>query len=442
MIGEKIINISFDSIIRECNMESDSSDRHYENLCRSNYNMIHEVFRYRKFQDDFADYLTLYEDGESILGQFRASYDEFIIKVSYFLNMEISNPRNDEEFESHARDRIKVLEGIKTIEELKKEFPALYRDFIDGRKYMDTLRTQKNYLSEEDYKERKHYYYSCALKYNLENFIERQVILYSRFVNHRKEYEERIKKQSANRYLKTHFNQDKLAMLVIAEIVRSAENTEERQEIKKYLKIIGRYISSDFDQSVEVIDSHGNKVNIEEILKRYYHLQQKLKETNQRVSWELVPEGRELFTVVTEKKSPRKTKMTKEQATHLRKIGEERTKIYESSNYLAKVIGRLQYKGYVAYIYPNGEVILDREYDPDRVSTATGNAIFNMKVADFEALSRLDKYELKKSPKVTRIVHSKNWQKRVQDIISREGTEEEQEQAKKLVMKLKKKNSK
>ena len=87
-------------------------------------------------------------------------------------------------------------------------------------------------------------------------------------------------------------------MLVIAEIVRSAEHSEERQEIKKYLKIIGRYISSDFDQSVEVIDSHGNKVNIEEILKRYYHLQQKLKETNQTVSWELVPEGRELSVLI------------------------------------------------------------------------------------------------------------------------------------------------
>lgn len=436
MNEKRIINISLASIMRECNKTTEPNQFHHENMCNSTYHMIHDIFHYRKFQEDFGDYFTLYSGKDSVLGKFRPSYEEFVEKVSYLLNMKISNPIDDKEFEEKGRERLKVLEGIKTEEELQKEFPALYRDLIEGRKYMNITRAQKGIVSEEEYQKRTHYYYSCALQYSFKNFLPKQVELYRRFIEHRKEYQEKTKTRCANRYLEEHFDQDKLAMLVIAQILNSGENTDNREEIETYLSIIGKYINSNYNLSGSIMDDDGNRVDIEEILRRYRLLQMKLKETSRIVNWELIPETQQLFSTVQATKKARKTKMSQAQINHLRELGEERTRVYEQSNYLAKVMGKLKYKGYVAYIYPNGEVILDREYNRESISSASGNALFNMKAIDFEALSKLDKFTLTKDPKAKRIIHSKGWKEKVQEIISREGSEEEQIQAKELVKKL------
>ena len=96
----------------------------------------------------------------------------------------------------------------------------------------------------------------------------------------------------------------------------------------------------------------------------------------------------------------------------------------------------MKYKGYIAYIYSNGEVILDYEYNSDIVSSASGNAIYHMSITDFLALSREDKGSLRDNPRVERIIHSKNWMDRVNSIITREGTEEELQKVKEFAKRI------
>ena len=437
MKEESIINIPLASIIRECSYDTSFGYQHHKNLKNSTYNLIHDVFHYRKFQEDFGDYFTLYQNKNCIIGNFRPCYEEFVEKVAYFLNMKLNDPKDDEEFERKGMKRLEVLKNIQTEEELSVEFPVLYQDLVAGRYYMNLLDEQKPYLSEEEYKEMEHYYYSCALQRSLKNFIPRQVELYKRFIGQRKQYEELTRMRSANRYLETYFDKNKIAMLIVAELLWKGEHTDNRQEIRKYLKIIGRYLTSDYDMSSPITDNHGNKVGMEDIAKRTYQLRKKEKGMNVIVNWELVPEGKRLFSIPKESKATRKTKMSQAQIENLRKIGEEKEKVYEESGYLQRVVGKSKCKGYIAYIYSNGEVLLDREYDPEHLSSATGNALFNMKIMDFEALSKLDKYTLANHPNATRIIHSKKWKEKVEEIISREGTKEEQEQVKQFIKRMK-----
>lgn len=436
---EPLLNIGFNSIVRECSLIPEYNKLHFDALNESTYHIIHEIFKYRKFQYDFADFLTLYKDDNDLLGTFRPSYDEFITRVAYFLNTKLEVPIiDDDNFEMICKERIKRLQETKTPEKLQIEFPILYQDYIQGRQYMEYLRNEKSNLSEEEFNKNTHYYYSCALKESFKSFIERQTELYNRFIDRRKEYKEKIETRNCNRYLKEYFDWNKLGMLVMSKYLEICENETDRLEIKKYLSIIGKYISSDFDHSVSITTDEGRVINIKDILQRYYELQQKIK-NDYIVNWEIVPESEELFETEPKQNNPRQLKMSKEEKERLKRIGSEKTQLYESSNYLLKVRGIKQYSGYIAYIYENGEVLLDKKYNPNGASTATGNAIYHMKAIDFEELSKLDKATLRRHPRVERIIHRKNWQDRVKEIISQEGTEESIESAKALVKKIRKK---
>ena len=133
--------------------------------------------------------------------------------------------------------------------------------------------------------------------------------------------------------------------------------------------------------------------------------------------------------------------MNYKEIEQLQEVGRDKNNFYESTNYIAKVVGLGKYNGYVGYIYENGEVILDMEYDDDRPRTAKGNAIYNLNVVDFETLSKLDKQKLIKHPRVKRFCHVGNWKETVSDIIERPALEEEVYNSHLLVKRLKRKAS-
>ena len=80
------------------------------------------------------------------------------------------------------------------------------------------------------------------------------------------------------------------------------------------------------------------------------------------------------------------------------------------------------------------------EFDPNRTkSTATGNAIYNLNVCDFETLSRLTKKQLQQNPKVKKLCHIGNWQEKVDKIIQRDATEIDEYNTNLLIKRLKRK---
>lgn len=432
-----MLNIGVYSVISQCILDPEEKKYLFSSVNCSTHKFIHDIFKLRKYGYDFGDFFTIYSDGEEIVGSIRPSYDEFIDFLSKALNTHLDSVIDDDNFEEICRERIQVLSQIKSADELQREFPIIYQDFIHGREYKRILESQKDGMTLEEYEEKSHYYYSSALKYTLKNFIPIQVTLYQRFLNRRREYLERIQRVSANRFLSEHIDMNKLTMLVVLKYIELCEDSDDYSFISDYLPFIQKYISAtDIDYSCSVYDKKGELVDIYKIVSRYYRLVSKVKNRDIIVNWELVPEGAELFPLVREER-PRKLSMSSSEIDRLRDLGEKKTRYYEESGYYVRVLGKMKYKGYIAYIYPNGEVILDREYNSNNVSTASGNAIYHMKLSDFLILSGEDKSTLQNDPRVERIIHSKNWMERVDKIIQREGSEGELEEVRQFVKKIK-----
>ena len=415
---------------------------HLMNFRLKNRENFHEVFRYKKFNDDCVDHVTLYREDKYLIGVVRPSYDEFLEKLVHLLNLPVKGSiKDDDTLTTRLLERVEVLKGIKTERELQAQFPLLYKDLQDGRKYFNdlaNLRRQEGY-SEEQYASGEHYYYGCAMKKSLPNFVKTQAELYTRFVTKRKEFKQKVESTSFNGYIKQNMDLDKFYMLVINEYLVKAEGSKNREEIKKYVDLVEKYLMSPKRKDFDVHTDSGMTINYDNIMKRLDNLKRILNDNSSLVDWVIIPEGRDLSRV-KQAEPAQATIMTLEEMERLRQKGERKRAFYEASPYLVKAIGLRKYRGYIAYIYENGEVVLDREYSMTAPSSAEGDAIYNLRVADFEELSKYDKQVLMHHPRVGRIYHSKTWEDRVQKIFEREATEDDKIEAHQLVKKLKEKH--
>ena len=436
----KTVSIPVSTLIRECSKNLNLMQDHYLYFALKNRELIHQVCKYRKFNDDFVTQVDCFNDGENIIGMIRPSYDDFLYKLIWLLNTPITKqPQDDEKLTDLLLSRVERLKEVTSEQELEIEFPQLYRDLINGRRYYRDLQNLKNQegYSKEDYMRGEHYYYACAMRKSLSGFIETQAECYRRFILRRKELQEKQEKTDYNNYIAKNFDLDKFYLLVIHFYLLKAESMKDKEEIKKYIKLIEMYCASSRKKDVSITTDAGQKIDYNIVLNRLENLKRYVYDNSSMVEWIMIPEGKRYQTVsTTGDVKIRSTLMTMEELMMLRSKGERKTTFYEKSPYLLRAIGLRKYQGYIAYIYENGEVILDREYNPYVPTTATGDAIYRMHVNDFEALSKLDKQELMKHPSVKRMNHTPTWEKRLAKVINRKASEKDKVESKQLVLKL------
>lgn len=441
-MNQKIVSLSLNTIIRECSINPNLEQEHYYYFMLTNRENIHKVFKYRKFNDDFTSVLACFDNGENIIGNIRPSYEEFLDKLLTILNIEHDNPKDDNELTKKMLERLKVLKQITTEKDLSEEFPILYRDLIEGRKYLENLtrlRQQEN-VSEKEFVSGEHYYYGCALKKSLSNFIKSQSLMYGRYIKDRHKLKEEFENASYNRYIARNMDMPRFYMYVIHEYLKAAELSKDLAERRKLASLVEKYINSPIDKSCMVTTDDGTQISFINIRTRFLNLKDELESNNSIVNWIIIPEGKSLSQVSTTKKAqPRTVKKSQKEVEKLRQAGEQKTVFYESTPYIAKAIGLKRYRGYIAYIYKNGEVILDREYNESTPRGIKDNAIYHLHIGDFESLSKLDKQVLIKDSRVGRFFHTKNWQKKVLKIINRQAGVLEEEGTLQLVKKLKEK---
>ena len=436
-----MINISIYRLIEGCSLGVKTDMELISDFRRLNRENVHEVFGYRKFNDDFSEHVTVYNDDNSVIGIIKPSYKDFIISISRALGIKsLKGLKDDREFTRLLNDRVKLLESIKTVKELKKNFPRICNDYGRGIEFLDQIiyveeNEKLSDLEKKGLEEDKKYYYRCALRRKIEDFTKYQSILYDRLVNRRFDYKKKIEGLSYNTYLRKYYNIDKIAMLVVSDTLSMCEIARETDEIRKYLPTIEKYIDSDYNKNVRV--TIGNQtITYDSIVERFNKIKERLGNF-EKVDWELIPEPPAVIKA-NKQYDLYKNIISSKKLTELRQKGLEKEKFYEESNYLLKVIGTNEH-GYAGYIYDNGQVVVDYQFDYKNPVESTGNAAYIMDSINFEWFSRLDKETLRTNPKVTRVIHSKHWKKKIEDIINKEGTEEEQEAAKELVKRLKEK---
>ena len=181
-----------------------------------------------------------------------------------------------------------------------------------------------------------------------------------------------------------------------------------------------------------IIDITGN---------RYNKLTDRIKKIEGEVPWTLIPEGRRP-QYVKAGLDPMTHYMSEEEIEALKKAIEVKEKFYEKNEPLLTAYGTLKYDGYVARIYPNGEVLLDTVCEENNLRKAKGNAMYHMKAIYFDIVSGLDKQVLRRHPQVGIMNHTETWPERAQKLIDAEGTKEQQEQAKQLVKRIIEQNEK
>ena len=437
------INLNTKQLIKYCsngNLSNEELFRKLSLINRKSESSVHNVFGYRKFNDDFVDRVTVYvnEDGNSTI---KLSYDDFLIKLFKYLNIS-KKPfeMTEEEIEETLNERLNVLNSSNIKQRLRYEFPLIYEDYIQGNNFLrDNQRGNINTPIDKKHKEYKtNYFYRCALHSSYNKFLDRQKDLYSRFVTRREDYKKAIETGGLNHFFNKFFDMDKVAMYIANSYLNICDLKDDPDFILDYVSLVEDYLNSDYDKSVEIEVENNRKINIDVIKERLAEAKKKIAPEIALVDWELVPAGKDYIVRGEPSYHRRKALLSEEELAFMREKGKIKTEFYDRSNPYAKAYSVLSPVSYVAYIYRNGEVLLDTIYDDDNPKTAIGNATYNIKAKDFDRISGLDKGELKLCPEARKINHSKHWEDRVNEIINRENNQSDREAAVKLVKRLKK----
>lgn len=424
---KKVIDFDLKSFIHSCanyNVDENKFYNYFEEKSKEN---IKEVFKYSKFNENFNENLTNYVDDTHCIGFITPSYDEFIKKILLQLNA-----NSIEE----VKERITLLSHIIKEDELAVQFPYLFRDLQDGRKYMRTIEKREKEENIE-LKEEKHYFYSCAMRRGLDNYIEKQAELYNRFYNNRNEYKELVESKYYNNLIRSNCDLEKIALFFGHNYVKKIQDTHNLLEQKRYLELMKKLILSGYVSNKKIYLDE-TIINIDYIEEQYQILKWNNENDSRKVTWIILPEGKKDISKEDITNTHSKIVLSEEELNILREKGKEKTDFYNNSNYLIKVVGRLNTNGYIAYIYKNGKVLLDTEYNIDNPESAVGNALYCMEAKNFLKLSKLDKTTLRKNPEVKRIIHSKNWLEKASNVINIEPNENTEEEVKQLVKTIKK----
>ena len=437
---ENKINISLKRVIKECSLNKNLFFDYYYDIALRNRENIHKLFKYKKFNDDFVNSISICLNDDGTIRIINPNYDYFLERLLKLLNIESDFEVTDnDDLTKIMLNRVDILKNIQTESELKKEFPLLYRDLIDGRKYYNDLQKIKK-INHDGYKDGEHYYYSCAMKKKCSNFVKTQSEMYKRYVLGRKKLKESYDNTNYYEYFNKNFDMSRLHMYIAYKMLLICNSSNDKDEILYFLDMINKYLNNnEINKKVEIIGIDNIKVDINIIKNMYQEIKNKYYKPINIVDWILVPKKNISKCKKDKKTIPRKALMNIEEIERLRRIGEDKTKFYESTDYIAKIIGLRKYKGYIGYLYKNGEIILDTQYDVNKPKTASGNAIYNMSIYDFELLSKMDKYELKQNSKVKRIYHSGAWKERINKIINENITSKSIDDCNKFIKKLKRK---
>lgn len=427
-----LVNLKVKDLIKYCSLNNKKEEFIINDFRQTNRENIHEVFKYQKFNDDFTDFITLNNNGK-----FTPCYDEFLAKLGK--NLGIKRNRYDhydnEELTNELMERLKLLRTLPD-NEIYNQFDNIDKDYKEGKKYYKEIeKLKQDPLYKEVYETEKKYYYSCGLKNDLYHFITYQIEIYKRMITDRDKYKELIKKTHYNDYLKKHFDMDKVNLFVVNKYLNFCEQTDDRKVILKYFKEIEKYLKSNPNRNKFIYI--GNKeINFDTIVTRVMAIQRKLDRIDGNVEWILAPDGRSKHA----KKigEPRTIGMTLERLEKLSQAGEDKREFYRTSPYAIKLYGMNRYKGYVAYVYENGSIVLDKLYNSNYPSTAMGNAVYIIPASLFEMVSGVDKQGLRKIAAVKKINHTDTWKERLQLELDKEREDKEKTMATELIKKYKK----
>lgn len=441
-----ILSISLDYILNECCPE-EKREQVKKDIIEFNRQMLHDSFGYQKRNngDYFSNYLTIYKTDDNTTWSIRGSYTEFLQRLTLILNCP-KNPseiNNETLFDLMLQNKIGELKNIKKPQELKDKFPHIYNDYSEcNYKLLELKEKEKKEGSTPEIKALKHQYYAWGIKISFKGFIETQARMYTRFVERKRTYQEQVFANDYNEYIKENLDQKRLFLLVNNELLNSFESREySRKTMNNYYHPVELALATyKINEDVSIKDPSGETITYKSLQQRVKDIRKEIGLNTKLLEWVIVPDRVLDLDTVKAKQKARSQKMSPRRYKELQRRGIARQQFYETNRPEMKLLGVLKYRGYAAYVYQNGKVMLDREYNENAISSASGNASFLVPAKDFIELSKKDKQELRNNPNVIVFNHNATWEQRVLEYLEKEGSPEEQEESKQLIKKLKEGN--
>ena len=458
-----------------------------------------------RLEDEFTLISQLYKDyliknndftkaNENFLVSLRTKTDyktaqtDLYISPIYYLQrlkqiLNIQNPSldfNDLSLRQELLDRVEILKRITTIEELKQQFPEIHKDYLLSldaysriKRFEEKHRNTNNHSIKATLDRQYILYNTYALDTRFKVFIEKQALMYRNMVVRRQFIEGYANNHRIDLTMFTGLNKEKFELYLADKYLTIANSTDDDKQKQECVYYLSTYIRETKFTTVAIKNDNGEEITFRKILYRFKKLLKQnpvLKPIDEDrshfegyhwkhvenhvkkyflngVNWQIVPPGKDgdLNTQVIDSLNRAYNHLSLEEKEKRIKARyaeyERKMKFFENSGYKHKVFGINEFNGYIAFIYDNGEVIMEKFFNDYANCIPTINeAIYNVKATDFETLSKLKKPVLIKDHRCHRIIHKGDWEQKGQEIIDRPSTPESQEEVKKLMYRLTKGN--
>lgn len=471
------IEINIKTLVEQCASDAEQLKAEFAMISQLYKEYIISNSDFTKANEDFLKCLrtrTNYKNAQTNI---------FISPLNYLQRLKqifnISNPSvdfNDLNLRKEMLEKVEELKRITTQEELQQKFPEIYKDFILAqdayekiKKYAEKYNGSTNPQVKATINRQKRLYKTYALDTRINIFIEKQSLMYRNMIIRRQFVEGYANSYKIDLTMFTGLDKEKFELYLADKyltIAQTANDDKTKQECVYYLST---YIRETKFSPIAIKNDNGEEITFRKILNRFkkllknnpvlkpidedrkhfegYHWKHVENHVKKYflsgVSWQIVPPGEEteLDTRVIESLNRTYNHLSleeKEKRIRERYAEYERKmKFFDKSGYAHRIYGINEFNGYIAFIYPNGEVIMEKFFNDYANCIPTINeAIYNVKVTDFETLSRLKKPVLIKDKRCRRIIHRGNWESKGQEIIDRPATPESQEEVKKLMLKI------
>ena len=447
------LELSFNDLINYCYIDKKELLASLLNIIKEYERTITKICGYNKSHHEFFDNLRLITNYKNSNTGIYVSPICFIKKIKEILGVHNSvTDINDEELVKDLNERLHVLNSIHDIDELKDEFPLIFEDYKYSLNLMDNIREEeKNNSDKADFMRIEYQKNGLDTRFNV--FLSNQKLMYKSFIDHAKDIIEYADTNPISFDKFTGLDKDKFELFIAYKYLEYAKEEENKQAaiyyLTTYLNELGgrnssmiykdKEISSVYilkelrkilknNKTLKAVNEPRNVFNSYHVKHVKNHLNKYLNSLDNWCVLRLTPNeilqnqqsrieklaDYHMNESNTKSNNIKFLKVQKYITMFIRKLN-----FYENSNYELRLFGIGPFESHVAYLYPNGMVVVDKFYDESLDVNPTYNeAIYVMDINTFLNMISMDKPNLRGNENVKRIFHSGHWEDRLQEEIN------------------------
>lgn len=386
--------------------------------------------------------------------------DSLLLAKQIFSHLNIDY--QDEMDQSIISSKCNELSYIVSERKLERKFPKLYEIYLGEKKLYDRLNEillkfngnvnlMKQYLSSNG-----------SFNYDIDSYIDNSVKIYnvkkfcqiySEIIKNFLVNYDKVKKFLDNNYLdiftNNSFRGDELEADIAMRYINKINAINDAKVKQKYLYYLNNYFNTNknwIDSDI-VFKIDGKRIMFNELYYAYIDIlvanpelrvinyerdefdnftaseieeYMDLELSDAKANWKLLEKGlseerasQAIYNGIKNISEKDKREKTQEE---LKRLYISKKVLFDKTSNYRVVEGLNTFDGYIAYVYQNGKVILERFFErkkDGREVIATDQAIYVMNIGEFYAISKLSKSEIIRDKLCKRYIHRGNWKDKV-----------------------------